>query len=62
MPPNFITTVPARGSRSRTQGDVVTQEATYQAIPEVSADEREPRAGTVVMKFGGTSVSATRRG
>jgi len=39
----------------------VTQEATYQAIPEVAADEREPHAGTVVMKFGGTSVSGPQR-
>ena len=28
----------------------------YQAVPEVAADERTPHAGTVVMKFGGTSV------
>jgi hypothetical protein len=33
----------------------VTQEATYQAVPEVASDERAPHAGTVVMKFGGTS-------
>jgi aspartate kinase len=39
----------------------VTQEATYQAIPEVAADERQPHAGTVVMKFGGTSVSGPQR-
>jgi aspartate kinase len=39
----------------------VTQEATYQAIPEVAADEREPHAGAVVMKFGGTSVSGPQR-
>jgi aspartate kinase len=39
----------------------VTQEATYQAIPEVAADERKPHAGTVVMKFGGTSVSGPQR-
>jgi aspartate kinase len=36
-------------------------EATYQAIPEVAADEREPHAGTLVMKFGGTSVSGPQR-
>ena len=39
----------------------MTHEATYQAIPEVAADEREPHAGTVVMKFGGTSVSGPQR-
>jgi aspartate kinase len=39
----------------------VTQEATYQALPEVAADERAPHAGTVVMKFGGTSVSGPER-
>jgi aspartate kinase len=39
----------------------VTQEATYQGIPEVAADERKPHAGTVVMKFGGTSVSGPQR-
>jgi aspartate kinase len=39
----------------------VTQEATYQAIPEIAADERQPHAGTVVMKFGGTSVSGPQR-
>jgi len=39
----------------------VTQEATYQAIPEVASDERAPHAGTVVMKFGGTSVSGPER-
>jgi aspartate kinase len=39
----------------------VTTEAAYQAIPEVSADERAPHAGTVVMKFGGTSVSGPER-
>ena len=37
------------------------QEATYQAIPEVASDERAPHAGTVVMKFGGTSVSGPER-
>jgi len=36
-------------------------ETVYQAIPEVSADERTPHAGTVVMKFGGTSVSGPAR-
>ncbi len=36
-------------------------ETAYQAIPEVSADERAPHAGTVVMKFGGTSVSGPER-
>jgi aspartate kinase len=39
----------------------VTTEAAYQAIPEVAADERQPHAGTVVMKFGGTSVSGPER-
>jgi aspartate kinase len=39
----------------------VTQEATYQAVPEVASDERAPHAGTVVMKFGGTSVSGPER-
>ena len=33
----------------------------YQAVPEVAADERTPHAGTVVMKFGGTSVSGPER-
>src|SRR4026208_2132261 len=36
-------------------------ETAYQPIPEVSADERAPHAGTVVMKFGGTSVSGPER-
>jgi aspartate kinase len=36
-------------------------ETAYQAIPEVAADERAPHAGTVVMKFGGTSVSGSQR-
>jgi aspartate kinase len=36
-------------------------ETAYQAIPEISADERTPHAGTVVMKFGGTSVSGPAR-
>jgi aspartate kinase len=36
-------------------------ETAYQAIPEVSADEQKPHAGTVVMKFGGTSVSGPER-
>jgi aspartate kinase len=39
----------------------VTQEATYQAVPEVASDERAPHAGAVVMKFGGTSVSGPDR-
>jgi aspartate kinase len=39
----------------------VTTETAYQAIPEVAADERKPHAGTVVMKFGGTSVSGPER-
>jgi aspartate kinase len=33
----------------------------YQAIPEVATDERVPHAGTVVMKFGGTSVAGPER-
>src|SRR6187399_3066665 len=36
-------------------------ETAYQAVPEVAADERAPHAGTVVMKFGGTSVSGPER-
>jgi aspartate kinase len=36
-------------------------ETAYQAIPEVAADERVPHAGTVVMKFGGTSVAGPER-
>ena len=36
-------------------------EAVYQAIPKVASDERAPHAGTVVMKFGGTSVSGPER-
>jgi aspartate kinase len=36
-------------------------EAVYQAIPEVASDERALHAGTVVMKFGGTSVSGPER-
>src|SRR5712691_9932218 len=36
-------------------------ETAYQAVPEVSADERTPHTGTVVMKFGGTSVSGPER-
>ena len=36
-------------------------EAVYQAIPEVASDERVPHAGTVVMKFGGSSVADTQK-
>ncbi len=36
-------------------------EAVFQAIPEVASDERAPHVGTVVMKFGGTSVSGPER-
>jgi aspartate kinase len=36
-------------------------ETAYQAIPEVASDERAPHAGTVVMKFGGTSVAGPER-
>ena len=36
-------------------------ETAYQAIPEVASDERVPHAGTVVMKFGGTSVAGPER-
>ncbi len=36
-------------------------ETVYQAIPEVASDERAIHAGTVVMKFGGTSVSGPER-
>jgi aspartate kinase len=36
-------------------------ETSYQAIPEVASDERAPHAGTVVMKFGGTSVAGPER-
>jgi aspartate kinase len=36
-------------------------EAVFQAIPEVASDERALHAGTVVMKFGGTSVSGPER-
>jgi aspartate kinase len=36
-------------------------ETAYQAVPEVAADERAPHAGTVVMKFGGTSVGDTQK-
>ena len=33
----------------------------YQAIPSVRGDEQAPRSGTVVMKFGGTSVGDTEK-
>ena len=36
-------------------------ETAYQAVPEVASDERVPHAGTVVMKFGGTSVAGPQR-
>src|SRR6266545_1446772 len=36
-------------------------ETAYQAIPEAANDERVPHAGTVVMKFGGTSVAGPER-
>jgi len=36
-------------------------ETAYQAIPAIAADERAPHAGTVVMKFGGTSVAGPER-
>jgi len=36
-------------------------ETVYQAVPEVAADERAAHAGTVVMKFGGTSVEGPER-
>jgi aspartate kinase len=36
-------------------------ETAYQVVPEVAADERKPHAGTVVMKFGGTSVAGPER-
>src|SRR6516164_2008592 len=47
----------ARRRARRPPGDVVTEESTYQVVPEVAADEGKQHAGTVVMKFGGTSVS-----
>ena len=36
-------------------------ETAYQTVPAVAADERVPHAGTVVMKFGGTSVEGPDR-
>src|SRR5262249_26231959 len=36
------------------RGAMATTE--YESVPAVGADERAPRTGTVVMKFGGTSV------
>ncbi len=36
-------------------------ETAFQAVPEIAADERLPHAGTVVMKFGGTSVEGPER-
>jgi len=36
-------------------------ETAFQAVPEIAADERVPHAGTVVMKFGGTSVEGPER-
>jgi aspartate kinase len=38
---------------------VVTTE--YEAVPEIAAEEARGRAGTVVMKFGGTSVANVER-
>jgi aspartate kinase len=51
---------PPEDVRIHRQNETVT-EAVYQAIPEVASDERAPHAGTVVMKFGGTSVSGPER-
>jgi aspartate kinase len=51
---------PPEDVRNHRQNETVT-EAVYQAIPEVASDERAPHAGTVVMKFGGTSVSGPER-
>jgi len=39
----------------------MTTDAAYQAIPEVASDERAAHAGTLVMKFGGTSVAGPAR-
>jgi aspartate kinase len=36
-------------------------ETTYESVPEVAADEHGAHAGTVVMKFGGTSVAGPDR-
>jgi aspartate kinase len=36
-------------------------ETTYESVPEVAADEHAAHAGTVVMKFGGTSVAGPDR-
>ncbi len=36
-------------------------ETAFQAIPEIAADKSAPHAGTVVMKFGGTSVAGPER-
>jgi aspartate kinase len=36
-------------------------ETAYQPVPAVAPDESRPRAGTVVMKFGGTSVAGPER-
>jgi aspartate kinase len=36
-------------------------ETAYQAVPEIAREERVPHAGTVVMKFGGTSVAGPDR-
>jgi len=36
-------------------------ETVYQAVPEVASDVRAQHAGTVVMKFGGTSVAGPER-
>jgi aspartate kinase len=36
-------------------------ETAFQAIPEIAVDQSAPHAGTVVMKFGGTSVAGPER-
>ena len=36
-------------------------ETAFQPVPEIASDARAPHAGTVVMKFGGTSVSGPER-
>jgi aspartate kinase len=36
-------------------------ETAFEAVPEITADEQVPHAGTVVMKFGGTSVAGPER-
>src|SRR5439155_7219685 len=51
---------PAENLRIHRHNETMPETA-YQAVPAIAADERAPHAGTVVMKFGGTSVEGPER-